>query len=137
MPSQMHADAIEAIEEIAADLGLRTGRVDLDRLLYLCERHGSAIPEWVKLPRGVMGSCDPDGVIRIDPAQVRGSMAQVIAHELAHRLCTSPRYEGLNAAQMLTYDRAAFWEVIAAGVEWLFRRLQSAMCEGARCLAPA
>ncbi|MCW3050858.1 MAG: hypothetical protein JWN14_28 [Chthonomonadales bacterium] len=125
--SSMNTDALSAIILIAEDLGLSPSRTTLEHAFYLCERHGSSLPQFATLPRSKMGRCriEQDGAIYVDPCQCGSHLGAVVIHELAHRLCyCSPRFEDLNSPHMAEYDRREFQELVAYGVEWLFRNLQ-------------
>ena len=115
---QMLEDAAEVAFEVCLDLGFRSCRITLDRSLYLCERHGNALPVFCRLPPNYRGRCyyseGLDGRIEVS-RYLRGKQKTLtILHELTHRVCMcSERFEHLNRERYTTYDFKDFHELIA------------------------
>jgi hypothetical protein len=127
---QMIQDANEVVELVLSDMGIPKFKPSLLMAFYLCERYGNDLPVFEDIPGVDQGQCycggDLDGLILIDTSVKGRAKSSIIAHELAHRMCLcSDRYEFLNRPRYAHYNRKDFHELIATGVEFVWRRLAS------------
>ena len=115
---QMLEDAAEVAFEVCLDLGFRAIKITLDRSLYLCERHGNALPAFCQLPPKFLGRCYYGefltGRIEVSRAATGKRKTLTILHELTHRVCMcSERFEHLNRERYTHYNFKDFHELIA------------------------
>jgi len=115
---QMLEDAAEIALEVLIDFGIRPTKITLERSLYLCERHGNALPIYCYLPQNVGGRCYYGefltGRIEVSRSRRGKQKTLTILHELTHRVCMcSERFEHVHYSRYASYDYRDFHELIA------------------------